>query len=435
MAFFSYLASFLSTLTPMALLAVGLYLGVRLRFFPFFHPVRVLRSLFGRRGAERASSLRAMGMALGGTIGVGNMAGVAMAILLGGAGAVFWMWVCAFAAMLLKYAEITLAMDGRRKCGKDFRGGTPYALADTGHARLGGLFALLCLGNALVLGGAVQANAAAAALADTAGLSPAITGAALVFLTLPVILGGTRRIAGITARIVPFMCFLYIGGGVLVLLLHAPALPGVFVRIFTDAFSPLAAGGGVFGFFTSAALRQGAARGLMSNEGGCGTAPLAHITSEEKDPARQGLFGIVEVFVDTVLICTLTAFVILCVFPELPSGVGGMALTRAAFTASLGAPGGILVTASLLLFAYATVLCEVFYGRACLAYFTEDRRAALVYAALFLGALFFGAVLPTGSVWYVSDLLLSLMTLLNLALLSVRAGHIVRLTRRSGLLR
>ena len=428
----AYFSSLLSAFTPFALLAVGLHFGILLRFFPFLHPLRVLRRLFfSENGRLNPSSLRATAMALAGTIGVGNMVGVAFAILMGGAGAVFWMWVCALAAMLLKYAEITLALDSRPSTGA---GGTPASFAAAGHPGLGGLFALLCLGNTFLLGGAVQAGAVRDAFADDFGTPAVLVGLVLLLLALPALLGGGRRISRVTARLVPFMCLLYLVAALAVIFVHAGELPSVFSRIWSGAFEGSAAGGGLFGFLTSRAVREGAARGLMSNEGGCGTAPLAHATAEVREPAAQGLFGIFEVAVDTLLICTLTALAILTAFPELPSGLGGMALVRAAFSSALGPLGGHLVTVSLALFAYATVLCEGFYGEACLSYLTERKSARYAFCALFCLSLLLGALCPSGAVWQATDILLSVMTLLNLALLLSRSRRILILTRRAGLL-
>ncbi len=423
--------------TPPALLLGGLYFGVRLRFFPFLHPVRVVRDLFfpargENKNVDAPSSLRAAGMAMAGTIGVGNIAGVSLALLAGGAGAVFWMWVCAAAAMLLKYAEIVLAMDSRRPDGMgSYLGGTPYAMRASGMPMLGSLFAVLCLLYTFLIGGVVQANAVADCLRDAIGCPPLLAGALLLLLVLPVTLGGGQKIAALTAKLVPLMCGAYLLVTGAVIFTHAAVLPSVFARIMREAFSPAAAGGGVASFLFSRALRVGAARGLMSNEGGCGTAPMAHVTARETVPARQGLFGILEVFTDTVLICTLTALCVLCVFPTLPDGVGAMEMVRRSFASVCGNGAGIVLAAILFSFAYATILCEAYYAEVCLRYMFGGGRQ-IVFSLLFAASLLFGAWGAPALVWGLCDILLAVMTLLNLFFLVKKAGRVVTLTADGG---
>lgn len=434
MPFLSYVGRCLTGAMPYALLLCGLYFGLRLRFFPFLHPGRVLRGLFGRR-AGGASAGRATCMALAGTVGVGNIAGVAIAITAGGAGAVLWMWICALAAMLLKYAEITLAMAERVPDGQGgYTGGTPYSMRRAGFARLGTLFALLCLPYTLLVGGAVQANAVAECFSDCLSLSPTLCGAGLVLLTLPVILGGGRRISALTAKLVPLMCAAYIAATLAVIVYHRAALPGALMRILSEAFSPTAAAGGGLGFLSSRALRVGAARGLMSNEGGCGTSPMAHVTSEEPCPARQGLFGLLEVFADTSVICTLSALALLVSFPTLPEGLGGLSLVRLSFATVFGQAAGGLLAVLLFFFAYATILCQAFYGQVCLGSLTRAPWARYVFFAAFCASLFLGAVGAPALVWAACDVLLAVMTLCNLALLLHRREKIVTLTREGGFL-
>ena len=415
---------------PPALLTVGLYFGVRLRFFPFFHPIATAKRMLSR-GAGKEGSLRATAMALAGTVGVGNMAGVAVALLSGGAGAVFWMWVSALAAMLLKYAEITLALDSRTP---DGLGGTPASFIKAGLVRVGKFFALLCLFNSFLLGGAVQSGAVRDAFADSFGTPPLAVALLLVLVTLPPLFGGGKRIASLTARLVPFMCIFYLVAACLVIGFHAAALPDAVCRIFRDAFSPDAATGGILGFLTSRGLREGVARGLMSNEGGCGTAPLAHATASPRHPADQGIFGILEVGVDTLVICTLTALALLTAFPDLPEGLSAMALVRAAFSSALGEIGGHAVALALFFFAYATLLCQGFYGEAALAFLTKNRIARTLFRLIFLASVALGALAPTDRIFLVTDALLAILTLTNLALLFARSGRIVALTREAGLL-
>lgn len=427
MNFLSYLGMLLIAAMPPALLAGGLYFGFRLRFFPFLHPCRTGRVLL--RGGQ--DGVRPMLLALGGTVGVGNITGVALAIGTGGPGAVFWMWLCAFAAMLLKYAEITLAMAYHARGAE---GGTPYVMQKAGLPRLGRIFAWLCIGYTLLVGGAVQANAVSTCLCDVFSFSPLWSGLLLLVLALPVMLGGAKRISAFTAWLVPFMCIGYMGATLAIIFFHREALPQALCRIGQDALSPAAAAGGGLGFLCSRALRVGAARGLMSNEGGCGTAPMAHVTGRENLPARQGLFGILEVFIDTTVICTLTALALLTALPTLPDGAEGIALVRLAFATVFGEAGGALLAILLFFFAYATLLCQAFYGRVCLLSLHAPRRALPFFYILFSLALLWGAVGAPGVVWQACDLLLAVMTLCNLALLWRKRELIVTLTREAGLL-
>lgn len=435
---------FLEAVTPVALLLAGVYFAVRLRFFFVLHPRRLLRGLFGKKkttavdagvAGKPPSPFRAACIAMAGTIGVGNITGVSLALLTGGPGAIFWMWICAFAAMLLKYAEITLSMDSREELPHGgYIGGTPVTLRRAGHAALGALFAALCLGYTVLVGGVVQANAISACLFDCFGCPPVICGLLLAAVTAPLICLRTEKTAALTARLVPLMCLLYIGMSFAVLALRAGEIPGAFARIFRGAFGLSSAAGGVCGYGASRAIRIGAARGLMSNEGGCGTAPMAHVTSEETVPARQGLWGIFEVFADTVVICTLTALVILVAFPEMPSGLNESALARLAFVTVLGPFSGNLLALSLSLFAFATILCGAFYGRTCLQFFTTSATARRGYLVLYTLLLYVGAVSLPSAVWRLTDLLLSVMTLLNLTLLIKKADRVKTLTAAYGLI-
>lgn len=444
-------AAFLS-LVPLLLLGVGLYFGIRLRFFPFLHPIRTVRALFGKgkEGAraedgekavasssvQKTSPFRAASVAMAGTIGVGNIAGVSLAILTGGAGAVFWMWVCGLVAMLLKYAEVTLAMDSRRRDGQGgFFGGTFLSMRAAGLRRMAVFFALLLLGQSVIVGGMVQANAVSDCLFDAFACPPPLVGAALVLFTLPVTLGGGKSISAWTARLVPIMCLLYLLVTGAVIVTHSGEIPRVLSDIVRGAFSPEATGGGLLGFFGSRALRVGMARGLMSNEGGCGTAPSAHAASDEPVPARQGLFGILEVFADTVVICTLTAFAILTAVPSVAAKTGGMALVRTALASTLGEAAPLLLSLMLTFFAYATVLSASFYGESVLHFFGFGAPVCRGFAFFFCFFVFCGAIGAPDGVWLAADLILGVMTVCNLILLLFRADRIVALTDDAGYFR
>ncbi|MBE6595235.1 MAG: alanine:cation symporter family protein [Ruminococcaceae bacterium] len=412
----------LGTAVPLALLLCGAYFAVML--------ARHLRPCLHR---GRSGSARALAVALAGTLGVGNIAGVASAIALGGAGAVFWMWVAALLAMPLKYAEIVLAVRHRRRDADGTpHGGAPYYIKEAFGGRVGRgaavLFAALCALCALTLGGMLQANAAAEALSAAFRVPPVAVGAAMALLALAVLVGGGRRVERVCTALVPLMCLFFAVAAVAVLILRRGALPDALGAIFRSALTPRAGAGGAVGVIASKALRYGVTRGLVSNEAGCGTAPIAHSAAEVKSPAEQGLWGILEVFVDTILLCTLTALVILASGVPLEAGEG-VSLAISAFRAVLGDVAEPLLALSVALFAFATVLCWAHYGVESLGYLLGQRRAKRLLLPAVAAAVVGGAVCAPGLVWNATDLVLGLMTLLNLTALLLLRGSVRAETR------
>lgn len=415
---------------PAALLLGGAYLFLRVGAFPLRHPKRTVR-LFIKKEKNGASPVRAMTMALAGTLGVGNISGVALAIASGGAGALFWMWVAAFFSMMLKYAEVTLAL--RFRAG----GGSAMAYMAGGlkgkrGRHLAATFAVLCLLAAFTVGGLVQANAVAEALSESVSASPLLVGALLSLVTAAVIFGGAKKISDATALLIPPVTLLYILMSFVLILKNLNGLPQVFTDIFGGAFDFRSAGGGVFGFLFSRAVRFGTTRGLLSNEAGCGTAPMAHATSGSDVPAKQGLFGIFEVFVDTVVICSLTGIGILLAAPELSGG--GIGIVTQAFSDVFGGLAPHLVSFSVVVFALATVFCWAYYGETALLWLSKRKTARILYRILFCLSLAVGAVLSVEAVFSGVDLVLCLMTVLNVAVL-IRLSLFVREeTEKAGLL-
>ena len=416
---------------PFVLLLGGAYLLFRLGAFPFRHPKRTAR-LFVKKEKDGASPVKAMTMALAGTLGVGNISGVALAIASGGAGALFWMWVAALFSMILKYAEVTLAMRFRAD------GGSAMAymaggLKGRNGRRIAAVFAVLCLFAAFTVGGLVQANAIAEALSDSVSASPLLVGVLLSLVTAAVIFGGAKKISDATVLLVPPVTLLYILMSLILILKNANGLPQVFLDIIGGAFDFRSAGGGVFGFLFSRAVRFGTTRGLLSNEAGCGTAPMAHATSGSDTPAKQGLFGIFEVFVDTIVLCSLTGIGILLAAPEMSSG-GGIRIVTAAFSTVFGGLSPFLVSVSVVVFALATVFCWAYYGETALTWLTKRKKAQLVYRILFCLSLTLGAILAVEAVFSSVDLVLCFMTVLNVAVL-LRLSPLVREeTEKAGLL-
>lgn len=393
---------------PLLLFSSGLFFWLYLRGVPF-------RSSQKRKKGEGAASLRALSVALAGTLGIGNIAGVALAMLAGGEGALFWMWVSALFAMILKYAEITLACRYRTK---DGQGGAMYYMRNGFGGPIGvatgALFALLCLALSLWMGGLLQAEAVISCAQEVIGGSPYVYGLCLALLAALVIFGGVRSISAATVRLVPLMSALYIGMCLGVIFVNRASLGDVFQRILDGAFTPFAAGGGIGGFLFSSALRNGFSTGLLSNEAGCGTAPMAHVTSGMAvDPVRQGRMGMIEVAVDTLFICTLSGIAILCAFPVLPTGSDAIELTLHTFTSVYGQSAGYLLAASIFCFAYATIICWGYYGESCVRYFSSSKIAVFVFRAFYCVAVFGGCLFTAGTVFSLADRLLGAMTLLN----------------------
>lgn len=415
---------------PLALVAVGVFFAVRLRAFPFLHPVRVMRLVLRRRPTDGISPLRALSLALAGVLGVGNLVGVSAAIAAGGAGAIFWMWVSATVAMLIKYAEIVLAIRHR-----DGRGGgaTPYIRAAFGGKRawvgrlLALAFAALCLVDALSMGCVVQINAMASAWQGLGGVPPWLTGVVVAVVVLVAGVGGARRVSGWTERLVPIMTLGFVIVSLAAIGTRLGAVPALLREICRAAFKPDGMGrgilGGVGGFLLSRALRFGTMRGLLSNEAGCGTSPMAHVTADTDDAAAQGCLGMIEVFVDTHVLCTMTALVVLLAWDEVRLlGETPMLMTVRAYEALLGGWAGVFLGIAVLLFGLATLLCWSHYAVESCRFLVGERRhydglvrfgTLTVYCAFCV----VGATVAPSEVWAVADFAIGAMTLINLAAL------------------
>ncbi len=422
------------------LLGTGLYLSIRTGLFQVRGFGLMCRETLGgifRRGPVAEGDVtpfQAMTVAMGGTVGVGNIAGVALAIALGGPGAVFWMLVSGVLGMVTKFAEVTLGQHYRRRePGGPMMGG-PMMYISRGLGRWGrGLAVAFSVFGALAafgIGNMVQANAVAEGM-EHFSVPRWVTGVVLVVAVGLVTIGGIQRIAHVAMFFVPFMCGLYMLGAAVIIILYAPGIPSVVALIVRDAFTPAAAAGGFAGVGVLAAVRQGLARGMFSNEAGMGSAPIAHATAKTDHPARQGLWGIFEVFVDTLVICFATALVILLTGVWQSGDHGGATLTMQAFGAAFGQRIGFpLVVLSMILTAYDTNLAWCFYGETCAAYlFGHGRVTRTAYRLLWLPLVVLGATGGLRSVWDVSDTLNGLMAIPNLIAVIALAGVVVRLTR------
>ena len=370
-------------------------------------------------GQNGLSPLQALATALASTMGTGSIAGVATALTLGGPGAVFWMWVSALLGMMTGYGEKLLAVKYQRP-GPDggLRGGPMYYIRDgLGSPLLAACFCLACIPATLAGGNLVQSSSIASSLEAAFGLSRLSVGLVTALLAGLVMVGGLGRIAAVSSALVPGMALLYLGSGGLVLLLHWRAVPGALGLILSSALSPAAALGGGAGW--TVALRYGVARGVFTNEAGLGTSAIAHGAARADCPAQQGLWGIFEVFLSTLVVCTVTALVILVSgLPISPGADTGAPLTAAAFASSLGRAGEGVVALSLLLFAFSSILGWSYYGQQCLE-FLSGRRLLPAYRAAFLLCTVAGAVWSPQAIWQLVDLSNALMALPNLAALIV----------------
>ena len=381
-------------------------------------------------GPGEVSPFQAVATALASTVGVGNIAGVATAISIGGPGALFWLWVSGVLGMCTKFAEIVIALHYRETdAAGQMRGGAMYVLRNgLGMPWLGAIFAGLVALAAFGIGNMVQSNSVAASLQSSFGVDPNVTGIALAILTAAVILGGIKRIGQFTEYLVPFMALFYLGGGLLILVRFASEIPAALSLVMSSAFSGAAATGGFAGSTIMLAMRYGIARGLFSNEAGLGSAPLVHSAAKTDHPVRQGLYGIFEVFVDTILVCTTSGMVIM-VTGVWSSGATGAALAGEAFSTGLpGTWGNLVVTISLVLFAYSTVIGWSYYGETGIVYLLGP-KAVMPYKIAWLVFIYLGAVGSLHLVWDVADTLNGLMAVPNLIAVLGSIGLLRRLMR------
>jgi len=403
------------------LMGTGVVLTVLTRAVQFRYLGFALKEVLGKltertTGTGDVSPFQAVSTALASTVGTGNIAGVATALTLGGPGALFWLWLSGLLGMCTKFAEIVIALHYREPDATGtMRGGAMYTLRKgLGLPWLGGVFALLTSMAAFGIGNMVQANSVADSLQSSFGVDERITGIVLVALTAAVILGGIQRIGQVTQVLVPFMSLLYLGGGLLILLLHYADLPGAVALVFESAFNGAAATGGFAGATVRAGMQRGIARGLFSNEAGLGSAPMVHAAAKTDHPVRQGLYGIFEVFVDTVLVCTITGLAILVTDTWQIEGMTGAALSGEAFRSGLpGIFGNIIVTSSIMLFAFSTVIGWSYYGETGIVYLFGT-KVALPYRILWLVFIYLGATGSLELIWSVADTLNGLMAIPNL---------------------
>jgi AGCS family alanine or glycine:cation symporter len=397
------------------LVGTGLYLTILLKGLQFRALPLAFQLIWHKDHGHDGdiSHFAALMTALAATVGIGNIVGVATAISLGGPGAVFWMWMTGLVGMVTKYSEAVLAVKYREKGKHGMRGGPMYYISKgAGLPWLGWLFAVFTALATFGIGNMTQANATAKIFESTFHIPTWITGVVLMVLTALVILGGIRSIGKFTSFLVPFMIFGYVGSALLVLTLNAAEIPDAFVLIFHHAFSPMAASGGFAGATIATAMRFGIARGVFSNESGLGSAPIAAAAARTYDPVKQALVSMTQTFIDTLVVCTMTALVILTA-TSWTQGVSPGQLTSASFGETLGVTGEIIVAVATSLFAYSTLIGWNYYGEKAIEYLLGS-GFIFTYRILFIAVVVVGAMMNLELVWNISDLMNGMMALPNL---------------------
>ncbi|AFL69775.1 alanine/glycine:cation symporter family protein [Sulfurospirillum barnesii] len=402
---------------PMLILLVGtgVYLTIILKGMQFWALPHALKLIFHKEsdGEGEISHFAALMTALAATVGIGNIVGVATAITLGGPGAIFWMWVTGLVGMATKYSEAVLAVKYRQRGHHGYKGGPMYYLTyGLDMPRLGMMFAVFTALAAFGIGNMTQANAVATILETQMAIPHWVTGLVLLTLTALVILGGIKSIGKFTSVLVPFMIVAYISVALIILVMNADKIGGAFGLIFYHAFNPIAAGGGFVGATMAAAIRFGVARGVFSNESGLGSAPIAAAAAKTNDPVRQALVSMTQTFIDTLVVCTMTALIIL-ISPFWQEGVSAGTLTMQSFGLHLGSFGVVVVVIATVLFAYSTILGWSYYGEKAFEYIFGERFIRL-YRVLFIAGVMVGAMMKLEFVWNFSDLMNGLMAIPNL---------------------
>ena len=422
-------------LVPFALVFCSILFFARLRGRPLINPIAIIKSIFKKKEGSGVSPISAVVFALAGTLGVGNIVGVASAIALGGPGAVFWMWVSAFFAMILKYSEVVLAVMHRRLRGQGYYGGAMYYMKDFFKSckRIGFIFSFvftgLCLVNGFTMGCIIQSNAISSSFASTFGVDEMFVGVWLAILSIIVFFFNGKKIFSLCEKLVPFVSLLYILMSLAVILPMKDKMPLVFEEILDGAFSFSSAGAGALGFLMSRALRYGTIRGLFSNEAGCGSSPIAHATANTNSAVEQGFLGIFEVFIDTMLVCTMTAFVILLNWDSaVVYLLSPIMMAFSAFSATLGEFSNVLLSISVFLFAFATIVCWGYYGKECIYFLNPSKCAERIYYIFYIAFIFIGSWISLDFVWELADFAVGGMTLMNLLIISLMSGEVKRET-------
>lgn len=429
------------------LMGTGMFLTVRLKFKPWLNLGYALKSVFAKQDKTHKddssgdiSPFQSLMTALAATIGTGNIVGVATAMVLGGPGALVWMWISALFGLSTKYAESVLAVKYRETNAKgEMAGGPMYAMKNGFKNKkigltLAFLFSLFATVASFGIGNMTQANSIAGAVNGTFGVPTWITGLILMVLAFMVILGGIKSIGKVSGVIVPFMAVFYVLASIVVIIINFENLPAGIAEIFTMAFSPTAMAGGVGGTIIATmltAMRWGVARGVFSNEAGLGSAPIAAAAAKTDHPSRQGYINMTGTFFDTIVVCTITGLVIASsgVLGTLDASgeiLMGANLTIAAFQSALGPVGGYIVTVGITLFAFSTILGWEYYGEKSLEYLIKAPITVTIYRILYCLVVFVGATTALEIVWNLSDAMNGMMAIPNLISLLVLSSVVAK---------
>lgn len=419
---------------------VGVYFTIRSGFFQFTGLSYIVRRTvcsirrrpsIGGGSSALMSPFQAAATSLAGTVGMGNMAGVATALSVGGPGAIFWMWIMAIFGMMSKTVEITLGVYYRER-GEDgqMRGGPQHTIRrGLGWNPLAVLFSLGMLVNAVVAASMLQAHTVGRAFLASYDLNPYLVTGVMAVITAMVALGGLRRVGRFSGRMVPLMTLLYLAGAIVVILLNAEQIPAVFASIFGSAFTASAGAGGVAGVAVAEAIKQGMARGMLSNEAGLGTAPMVHATAETEHPFQQGVWGAFEVFFDTIVICSLTAFAILST-GAMATGASGIELVLAAFAEVLPLPvASLIVSVSIATFCLSTQISFFVYFETCLVSLVGERPFKTLRWFYFLPGVLVAGVADVDRLWVFANIAVAVVSIPNLIAMLCLGGVFMTLMR------
>lgn len=428
------------------LCGTGIFFTIRLKFIQvrkFGEGCRLVFGHFKSSGGERKEGemtpFQSLATAIAAQVGTGNLTGAATALIAGGPGAIFWMWVSAFFGMATIYGEATLAQEYKTKKDGEVTGGPVYYIHQAFKGTFGralavifAVFIILALG---FMGNMVQSNSIGAAFSGVfesrnMNIPPVAIGILLAVIAAFIFVGGTTRLAAVVEKIVPFMAGIYIVGSLILIGMNITALPGAFKMIFVGAFNPTAVVGGAAGITVREAIRYGVARGLFSNEAGMGSTPHAHARAAAKNPHEQGLTAMISVFIDTFIVLNLTVFSVLTT-GAMDSGKGGIALTQEAFMRGFGSFGDIFVAICLLFFAFSTVLSWHFFGQINVQYLF-GKKAVKVYSIIVVAFIIVGSTLKVDLVWELADFFNGLMVIPNAMALIALSGVVVGISKKYG---
>lgn len=404
------------------LLGTGIYFTIRTGFFQVRYFKYIIKNTFfslfsnNKRTAKGAiTPFQALTTALASTIGTGNIVGVATAIAIGGPGSVFWLWISAFFGMMTKYAEILLSIKFRKRNDEgNFVGGPMYYITEGLNMKwLGILFAIFGLFASFGIGNIAQINSIAVAFHNSLNINPLITGIIIAIVISFIIVGGVNRVAHTTEKLVPYMIIFYFTITLIVLIANAKNIPSAFIIIFSHAFKKTAAVGGFTGSAIILTIKSGVSKGIFSNEAGLGSTPIAHAAADTRHPVNQAIWGIFEVFIVTVIVCTSTALVILST-GVWSTGLQGVELTISAFSTVFPVFAPLAIAISIFFFAFSTLVSWSYYGEKCLEYLVSSSCLNVPYKLIYSAVIVIGATSDLSLVWVLSDTLNGLMAIPNL---------------------